>query len=85
MGKKRNEKKLCCNNEHIILLPLSPALIISLNALDVGWHCGTVQYRVVSSGGRGGLLLLTCVSSGAPAVGQTQEHKVQTQKTGLAD
>ena len=48
------EKKLCCNNEHIILLPLSPALIISQNALDVGWHSGTVQYRVVSSGGEGG-------------------------------
>ena len=29
----------------------------------------------------GGLLLLTCVSSGAPAVGQTQEHNVQTQKS----
>ena len=31
--------------------------------------------------GGGGLLLLTCVSSGAPAVGQTQEHNVQTQKS----
>ena len=53
-GEKEMEKKLCCNNEHIILSPLSPALIISQNALDVGWHCGTLQCRVVSSGGGGG-------------------------------
>ena len=50
-GEKETEKKLCCNNEHIILLPLSPALILSQNAHDVGWHCGTLQCRVVSSGG----------------------------------
>ena len=52
-GEKEMEKKLCCNNEHIILLSLSPALIISQNAHDVGRHCDTLQYRVVSSGGRG--------------------------------
>ena len=74
------EKKLCCNNEHIILLPLSPALIISLNALDVGWHCGTVQYRVVSSGGEGGSSCLPVSVVGRLPWGKHRNTKVQTQK-----